>query len=103
MTQLGDLDTISKEVKVPCKIKGRQGESAYLVLDGQYVKCINTEDARIAGPLPVNSLTVYEEGNLLELVDKGAKTEFFSLYIEDTLHQYVSNEIKARKLWSMDV
>lgn len=94
---------VSKELKVPCQINKKVGEQVYLVMDGQYVKFMNEEDVLLAGPLPVNSLTVYEDGTYFEIVDKTLKGEFFSANIEDPLHQYVSKEIKWRKRASMEI
>lgn len=44
-----------------------------LVMDGQYIRFINKEDICIAGPFIVNSLAIYEEGNIFEVVDKGPR------------------------------
>ena len=62
--KLGDSDMVSKEIKVPCRINDSYGDNAFIILDGQYLKCINPEDVRLAGPFPINSLTIFEQENI---------------------------------------
>lgn len=57
-----DRDIISKEIKIPCRLTNSQGDQAYLIMDGQYIKFITADDVLITKkPLSVASFNMYSE------------------------------------------
>lgn len=55
-----DKDIISKEIKVPCRLTGPQGDLVYLIMDGQYIKFMTMEDVLITKkPISVSCFNIY--------------------------------------------
>lgn len=54
-------DNICKELKLRCRLTNEQGDLVYLIMDGQYIKFMTTEDVYITKkPLSINCFNVYE-------------------------------------------
>lgn len=55
-------DNICKELKLKCKLTNEQGDQAFMIMDGQYIKFTTEDDLLITKkPLSINSFNVYEQ------------------------------------------
>ena len=82
-----------------------EGEKAYLIMDGQYIKFMNNEDVMISKePQSVNCFNIYESANNFDLVDKDLEGQSFTVnFAQENTKVYIAEEIKRRKGIAMDI